>query len=122
MRVLVVDDDEGMADVMVMTVQRAGHEVELAVNGAQAMDLVAQDGFDLVISDVLMSYMDGLELIPKLREKLPGAKIIAVSGGGRYSDTGMLLVMAKDIGADRVLPKPFSPQQLIDLMDELVHA
>ena len=120
MRVLIVDDDEAMADVMVMTVERAGYEVALASNGAEALDRVREGSFDLVVSDILMPYMDGLELIPQIRQLLPEARIIAVSGGGRYSDSTMLLTMANDIGADRILPKPFTPTQLTEVMEKLL--
>ena len=120
MRVLIVDDDEAMADVMVMTVERAGYEVALASNGAEALDRVREGSFDLVVSDILMPYMDGLELIPQIRQLLPEARIIAVSGGGRYSDSTMLLTMANDIGADCILPKPFTPTQLTEVMEKLL--
>ncbi len=88
-----------------------GHDVIVARNGKEALQLCAQERPDLVLTDLIMPEREGLETIESLRRDRPQLKIIAMSGGARIG-AGSLLKMAKLMGAREVLAKPFSHQEL----------
>ena len=108
-RILVVDDDP-----MVRTTIRrmlGGHDVVEAENGMVALETLARQGFDLVITDLMMPERAGLALIGDIRARGLPVKILAISGGGRMSGAD-LLPAAKTAGADAVLAKPFRKADL----------
>ena len=117
-RVLVVEDDEAFAKVLCEILRRAGHKVSLATNGVEALGLTpAKDSFDLIITDLIMPDMEGIETIHELRQGNCAAKIIAMSGGGRNTP-GNYLDIALKFGAVEALAKPFSRQQLLDAIEK----
>jgi YesN/AraC family two-component response regulator len=85
--------------------------VTTAENGRQGSRLIVQRAFDLVLTDLLMPERDGLEFIGDVRKQQPGARIIAMSGGGQIAREPYLK-MAKAFGAHALLEKPFSQEQL----------
>jgi DNA-binding response OmpR family regulator len=111
--ILLVDDDAHLVKVQSVFLRRAGHTVSMAANGKEAMDLVADNDFDLVITDLIMPEKEGIETILELRRKLPKIKIVAMSGGGAWTDTRDSLAMARQLGASLTLAKPFSGEELI---------
>jgi len=112
-RILVIDDDDLVRETLRSILERAGFQVVEAADGLQGTRLYRSDPVDLVITDILMPVMEGIETIRELRKINADAKIIAVSGGGRSGVTDFL-GMAKKLGADRVIAKPFRPADLID--------
>ena len=90
---------------------RMGFEVIEARNGREALEIFQRDPVDLVMTDIIMPEMEGLESIGALKHKHPGVKIVAMSGGGRGSATEYLKV-AMMMGADRTVSKPFSNENL----------
>jgi YesN/AraC family two-component response regulator len=88
-------------------------------NGKKAIRHLQEAEIDLVISDVVMPDMDGLELIREVRNAHPGMKILAVSGAGREGP-GLYLNIAERFGANAILMKPFSPDQLIEKVSALI--
>ncbi len=117
--ILIVDDEKPVRDVLSQLLERQGHEVMTAVNGAEAVGLFNENAFDLVVTDLLMPEKDGLEMIIELTENRPDLKIIAISGGGA---TGKLdfLPAAKHLGAAKILKKPFAMKELADAVEELL--
>ena len=118
--ILVVDDDRAQRDVLSRLLENRGHQVEVAADGLEALNLVGAEPFDVAIVDMYMPRMDGLQLIPKLRLQSPHTKLVAMSGGvfgGRGKD---LLSEAKRLGAERTLEKPFSADQLTDVLEALL--
>ena len=111
--ILLVDDDAPLVKVQSELLRRAGHTVSVAGNGKEAMDLVADNDFDLVITDLIMPEKEGIETILELRRKAPKIKIVAMSGGGAWADTRDSLAMARQLGASLTLAKPFSGEELI---------
>ena len=81
-RVLIVEDEPTDRVIFGTLVERAGHEVYLASNAVQALNIHGGRRIDVVITDLHMPHIDGIELIRALRELLPDAAIIAVSGSG----------------------------------------
>jgi CheY-like chemotaxis protein len=100
--------------------ENRGHQVEVAADGLEALNLVGATPFDVAIVDMYMPRMDGLQLIPKLRVQSPHTKVVAMSGGilgGKGKD---LLSEATRLGAERALEKPFGVDALTKTLDELL--
>lgn len=109
---LVVDDEQIICTLLQEWLVSAGHSVVTAHGGVDAGEAIKQRQFDLVITDVLMPHGDGLDLITELKKVQPGARIIAMSGGGRYVEGDDYLRLAKCIGAHAAVMKPFAWQEL----------
>jgi DNA-binding response OmpR family regulator len=118
-RILLIDDDDNVRTILSQNLVHAGHTVIEAHNGKEGLDLFQAAKVDLVITDILMPEKAGFEVLVKLREKHRSMKVIAITGGGIH-DTASYLVMAKLIGASRVLEKPFSIETLFAAIDELL--
>jgi DNA-binding response OmpR family regulator len=106
-RVLVVDDDATVAEVVSRYLQRDGYQVETAADGQMALDRALADPPDLVILDLMLPGLDGLEVCRRLRQAAP-VPIIMLTARGAEDDR----VMGLDLGADDYLAKPFSPREL----------
>jgi len=119
-RILVIDDDATVRLSVKLALEDADHAVTVAADGQEGTDLFRQNPADLVISDIFMPEKEGLETIDEIRRIQPQTKIIAISGGGRM-DPDDYLAIAKSVGADRSLLKPFDIQQLVDMVAELLN-
>lgn len=118
-RVLVVDDELPIRVLLERVLERAGYEVEVAATGEEGLEAYRRAPADLVITDILLPEMDGLQLICELRKDRPDLEIIAMSGGGKvnaqnYLDSSTLF------GAHHTIEKPFDIQAVVDLVDELM--
>jgi DNA-binding NtrC family response regulator len=109
--ILIIDDEESIRTVFQVALERAGYRVLTAENGKHGLRLLEHQEADLVLVDIFMSEMDGLELIPLVRKTRPACKIIAISGGSSEWD---YLDTAKKLGAHDALKKPFSIQEVLD--------
>lgn len=108
MKVLVVDDDRVLADVVAFTLRREGHEVIKAYDGASGLERWESEQPGLVILDVNMPKMDGFEVCRRIREKAD-TPIILLTVRGEEDD----IVLGLETGADDYIVKPFSPRQLV---------
>jgi CheY-like chemotaxis protein len=115
-KILVIDDEAEICEMTKLLLERAGHEVACANNGRVAIRLLAEQPFDLVITDMLMPERDGLEVMADLRRHHPAVRIIASSGGGRVSSDSYLYIARKS-GAHALLPKPFTHKELLASID-----
>jgi CheY-like chemotaxis protein len=111
--ILVAEDDPALRELLDDTLVRAGHVVTVATNGAEALRLIDSTVFDLVICDLVMPEVEGLQVLREIRRKSPRPKTIAMSGGGR-GPAKDYLELASVLGADATVTKPFTRQQLID--------
>ncbi|MDY6987588.1 MAG: response regulator [Thermodesulfobacteriota bacterium] len=118
-RILVVDDDVQIREMLRQLLERAGYEVAEAPDGRQGIRLYRQEPADLVITDIIMPEKEGLETIRELRRDFPDVKILAISGGGRVL-ADEYLRLAKQFGAERTLAKPFDQKELLEAVHELV--
>jgi two-component system chemotaxis response regulator CheY len=109
--VLIIDDDTSIRRMLRTALERAGHAVEEAGNGAEGMLRYRSAPADLVITDVFMPDQDGIETIQQLREEFPDARILAISGGSVGGASGTL-TDAMLLGANATLAKPFTIDQL----------
>ena len=119
--ILVIDDDVAIREMLQQSLRREGHAVHTAANGVEALRLIDTREFQLVITDILMPQKEGIETIFQLRRDRPEIRIIAMSGGGRFSPE-TYLEMAKKIGANRTLQKPFSRDLLLETVRELLES
>lgn len=117
-KVLVIDDDPKVRSVVARFVELEGHTVVQAANGKEAIGQLQGDPADLVISDIFMPEMDGIEVLIELREHFPAAKLVAMSGGGAIAATHVLKT-AKALGAVAVLEKPFDLEDIRELLADL---
>ena len=123
MRILVVDDEEDARVALEIILASQGHNVNLAINGIDALNILEQEQFDLIITDILMPEMDGIELVQKAKQGNHGLKVILISGGGRQLGSAQydyLSVGQKLTATQHVLKKPFPPQDLIKLLEEII--
>jgi CheY-like chemotaxis protein len=117
--VLFVDDDPDINDVMTEFLRRSGYRVQGARDGQVALKILHKCPVAVVVTDILMPQVDGYELIMKLRQTPHRPRIIAMSGNP--SKIGVdFLKSAQQLGADRVLPKPYLPQSLLKLVQEVI--
>ena len=108
-RVLVVDDDPTVSDVVRRYLEQAGCEVRLAADGADGLAAVASQRPDLVVLDLMMPGIDGLEVCRRLRRQLPDLPIVMLTALGEEADR----VLGLEVGADDYVTKPFSPRELV---------
>jgi CheY-like chemotaxis protein len=114
-RLLVVDDEEADRLVLKTILERADHQVFLAQDGREALDLYEGKGIEVIITDLQMNDVHGLELITIVREFEPRPPIIAISGTGEVQ-----LEMAQMLGAQKTLTKPVQPAQLLTAVREVL--
>lgn len=118
--ILVVDDEVLFVKAQGEFLRRSGHTVSTASNGKEAIELVAHNDFDLVITDIIMPVKEGFETIIALQRIAPKIKVIAISGGTVMLDAMDSLNMARMFGASLTLTKPFSGQALIDAVTQVL--
>jgi CheY-like chemotaxis protein len=119
-RILVLDDD-GQVNSLVREILRSErYEVLTAISGVEGLELLRQQSIDLLITDILLPGMDGIEVIQEVRRLQPALKILAVSGGGIGATPEFLLNRARQAGAAGTLAKPFTREQLLAVVQQMV--
>jgi two-component system response regulator (stage 0 sporulation protein F) len=117
--ILIIDDEDTVRVLLRSALKAAGYEVVEAANGREGLALYRQRPADLVITDIAMPELNGLDMILELTRYFLDAKVIAISGGGEEKN---VLDVAKLLGARRTMQKPFSMLQLLDAVRyELAH-
>jgi len=106
-RVLIVEDDPTISEVVVRYLEREGIEVEAVADGRDAVEVAAQRWPDLVVLDLMLPGIDGLEVCRRLRSRGP-VPIIMLTARGEEEDR----VLGLELGADDYVVKPFSPREL----------
>jgi DNA-binding NtrC family response regulator len=112
-RILIVDDDASIRRTLQALLNRAGYEVMVARDGNEAVRLWRDHGGDLVITDLHMPEKDGIQTIIELLSHTPGARIIAMSGGGQTKRLD-LLGNASLLGAVLTIEKPFTIDEMMN--------
>jgi DNA-binding response OmpR family regulator len=118
-RILVMDDDATFRSALRIVLEAAGYEVVEAADGAAGVRLYRERGADLVLVDIFMPELDGVEVIRALRAEVPRPPLVAMSGGGQTGQTDVLK-MAATLGAARTLNKPFAPRELLGVVRDLL--
>ena len=120
--ILLVDDDDSVRGMLAEMLEDMGHEVAQAADGTSCLERVDECEFDLLITDIVMPEQGGLRAIDGVRQKAPGIKILAISGGGSLLSSEDYLELAKSLGADATLRKPFRRDDLTQAISTLVVA
>jgi len=118
-RILVIDDEPAILLMIKKMIEKAGHEVDIALNGREGLELFELNCPDLIITDIIMPQKEGLEIILELRKKHPALKIIAISGGGRFGPEGYL-PSAKLFGANMIFQKPLIQKEFMEAISKLL--
>ena len=108
MRILVVEDDKPVASFVKKGLESEQYAVDLAWDGEDAQSLVGEANFDLVILDLILPKIDGLEVLKHIRSRKPSPPVLILSGRAAVEDR----VKGLDLGADDYLTKPFSFSEL----------
>ena len=117
--ILIIDDEAGIRALLRTVLEAAGYRVTEAANGRQGLERYRLKPTDLIITDIAMPELNGLDLILELTRQFLHAKVIAISGVGGETN---VLDVAKLFGARRTFHKPFSMPQLLDAVRyELEH-
>jgi CheY-like chemotaxis protein len=123
-RILVIDDDRSVRTAIKTLLEHEGFEVVAAEDGRAGLDALETTAFDLVIVDIFMPGMDGLETITAFHRRAPLVPIIAMSGF-MFRDSATpapdFLSMATKLGAASSLHKPFRPRDLIAAVQTCLH-
>jgi len=117
-RLLVVDDDEHLRTVLATLLEAAGHKVVTAADGAEALERLARETFDLMVLDVWMPRMTGLEVLARLKGSAAPPKVIMLTA----DDTPDTLLTALREQAYTYLSKPFDPDALLGRVDDALGA
>ena len=107
-RVLIVDNDEALARAMEESLVKVGYECIVATSGPEGARKIDTDTFDIVVTDLVMNDVDGMEILARSREKLPDAEVILVTGHATVAKA----VEAMQQGAFNFLEKPITPNRL----------
>ena len=121
MRVLVIDDEPGVCKLVETMLTASGHSVVIAENGRAGLELLGKSDFDVVLTDIIMPEVEGIEIIMTIRERFPAVRIVAMSGGGRTGNIDFLAAAGK-LGASATLRKPFTISALHKAISESLTA
>jgi two-component system, OmpR family, response regulator ResD len=114
--VLVVDDEPAIGDVVSRYLERAGYDTCVAHDGPEALELAGAASPDLVVLDVMLPGIDGLEVLRQLRNGSPRPSVILLTAKGEHSDR----IDGLQRGADDYVVKPFSPAELVARVDAVL--
>ena len=118
-RILLADDEPKLRELFARYLNGLGHEVRTAADGNEVMAALAEAPADLLVTDINMPDMDGIEILTTLRKNGSHMPVIAISGGG-YLDKNLLLSSAAMLGALITLEKPFALEELRDAVDNVL--
>lgn len=110
MNLLVVEDDDSLRDALLLTLEAAGHSAKGAAGGREALQAMERERFNMVISDLRMAPMDGLELLGEIHGRNPGLPVMLMTAFGEVDKA----VAAMRGGACDFMLKPFEPKALLD--------
>jgi len=118
LKLLIIDDDEHVLAKLCYFLNEKKYDVTSAANGFEALKLIENDqqGFDLIITDIVMPQISGVGLVSIIKKKNPDTPVIAITGWGEYPEA-----FATESQADKVLSKPFGLTELDNAINELIH-
>ena len=117
-RVLAIDDDSAICATVSVILERAGHQVVTAQDGRRGLAVLDAGQFDLLLIDIFMPEMDGLETIRVLRRSKPKLPVIVMSGAmAEQASAPDYLSFGTKLGAVESLRKPFKPATLVEAVD-----
>jgi len=119
--ICLIEDDKMIRDSLERILKKMGHSVTTATNGREGLDAVAKISFDLIITDIIMPEVEGIEVIRTAKQQSPDTRIIAMSGGGRVGNTDFLQI-AQSLGADQIIYKPVTKTEFMSALNHCLDA
>ncbi len=116
-QILIIDDHDSMREGLELLLRRRGHRTISAENGPSGLDLLEESGADLVITDLKMAKMNGLQVLKEVRERFPATEVLVITAYGTIEKA----VEAMKLGAADFLTKPFSSEEFAVKVDRLLH-
>jgi YesN/AraC family two-component response regulator len=129
--ILVIDDETDVRDGIKRVLDRAGYSVRVIDNAADGILELRRLAADVVITDIIMPRVNGVDAIDSIVREFPMVRIVAISGGGNFDVTGYqpaaitttaYLAAAKRAGAHCILTKPFESRELIEAVERVMGA
>jgi two-component system response regulator ResD len=115
-QVMVVDDDDTVASVLVSYLERAGHSTRRIGDGLEALEAIAQHAPDLMVLDLMLPGLDGLEVCRRVRSDWPDLPVVMLTALAEPEDR----IAGLEVGADDYVTKPFSPRELVLRVDSVL--
>ena len=117
--VVVIDDQEPIRRIVRRALEQAGHQVLDAEDGELGLQLLERHPVDVVVSDIFMPGMDGIQMLRQIRKQFPAVKVIVMSGG----DSSGMLDLRRDaelLGAVKSLSKPFTTHEIVEIVNSML--
>ena len=111
--ILLAEDDEALATFLIKSLKRAGHRVTFARDGLEAYEKIFKEKFDLLLTDLAMPGMDGIDLVKKSREKLADLKVMFITGFSAVA-------IEANVDSTDIISKPFHLKELTDRIEILL--
>ena len=115
-QVLIIDDHDSMREGLELLLRKRGHRTLAATGGQQGLDTLREQGADLVITDLKMSHVDGMEVLREVKESSPDVEVLVITGYGTIEKA----VEAMKLGAADFITKPFSSEEFAVKVDRLL--
>jgi CheY-like chemotaxis protein len=124
--VLIIDDEEAVRGALKRVLERAGYTVRLAASGPEGLQALRAQLADIVITDIVMPKVHGVETIKAIVHEFPQIRVVAISGGGNFGiseykpnaiTTTAFLTAAQSAGAHAVLTKPFETRDVLQAIN-----
>jgi CheY-like chemotaxis protein len=115
-KILIVDDSQELLDVICEYMETSGYSVHKTTDSQDALRLIEATGYDVIVSDIHMPEMDGLELMARIKFKHPGLPVVLITG---YSVSEARKI-AMEKGADAFVAKPFHMKEIQDVVGNLL--
>ncbi|MDB5472053.1 MAG: response regulator [Caulobacter sp.] len=119
-KILIIDDDPLLREMAVELLSEAGHDCAVAEDGRLGIASLEAGGADLILLDMIMPNMDGVETLGQIKARWPGLPVVVMSAGTRAMAMQGLLRLAAGLGADEVMQKPLRREILLPLVDRLL--
>ena len=116
-KILIVDDSQELLDIMCEYLETCGYTVHMTTESKDALRLIAATRYDIIVSDIHMPEMDGLELMARIKNKHPGLPVVLITG---YSVSEARKI-AMEKGADAFVEKPFHMKKMIEVVANLLN-
>lgn len=120
MQVLLVEDSPEVSLSVREILSGAGHDVADAANGKEALEKIASDAYDLIVSDIWMPEMDGISLLKEIRSAGNEIPVVVISGGAPNAPLTYTAPLASTFGANAVIYKPFEKEELLKAIDAVL--
>ncbi len=120
LEIVVADDVVEIVELMSHWLQAEGHTVTRAASGREIIELLQQRAYDLLVTDIVMPGTDGWDAILAVSRLRPETRILAISGGAKKMPVDACLRVAKGVGADHVLKKPFRQAEFLAAVAKVV--